>query len=132
MLLNDFRHVCRADLRIPNTLGVNQDGRANRAKTNGLTLSQDNAAIRILAFGFFAEQNTPRFQFAREGVAHLGTVSRRAGLAGTNENMMPNRGGRNRRECAQTLNILNYFELSHAFMLTRTCEQETPPSEQLT
>ena len=88
MFFDNLRNVCGANLCVPNAVRINHHRSPNRAETHRSAFGQHHASFRIFTFRFSAKQNSVRFQLTLERFLYFGAVSRGAGLAGADENMM--------------------------------------------
>jgi hypothetical protein len=56
MFFNNLRHIESTDLRVPDAVRVNQDSRADGAKTDRTAIRENDAPLWVLAFLLFAKQ----------------------------------------------------------------------------
>ena len=90
MLFNNLRHVLGFDLCVPDAVRINEDGCADCAEADRSAISQDDAAVRVLALFLFAEEQLALYQFALKSCPDLGAAHSRTGFPVADKDVMAN------------------------------------------
>jgi hypothetical protein len=115
VFLHDLCYVVLANLGVPNPVRIHHHCCSNRTEANRAAFCNHDAALRILAFFFFAEEELPGEKFTLKRELYRRTVNRRTRFAGTNKNMMLDRRTQNWGKPFEPFTVFDEIVVRHRF-----------------
>ena len=115
VLFYDLGHVLGGDLPIPDALGVDENGDADRAKAHRAAVGKNNFALRISALRFLSLPDSLFFQDSHKFGLYLSRTDLRTRFSVTDENVPFYRSLHHWGQLFELVSVVNKLLFNHEF-----------------